>query len=228
MKNAILIVVAFVLGGAAVWYLTGRNDGAQVAGPRGGQSFGGAGRPGGFGGSGAQAPLVAVERVKHQELYDTVDALGTAQANESVTLSAKVTDTVRSVNFEDGDFVEAGAVLLELTNQRREALLAEARANLDDAQNQLRRLEESRGRGLASASDLDVARSREAATAGASQHRRRAPTRPSDPGAFRGRARLPQGEPRHAASPRTRRSRRSTTSRRSSSTSRCRRRSSAP
>ena len=162
MKNAILIVVAFVLGGAAVWYLTGQRGGPQPAGPRTGQSFGGPGRPGGFGG--AQAPLVVVQRVKRQPVYDAVEALGTAQANESVTLSAKVTDTVRSVNFQDGDYVEAGDVLIELTKREETAALAEARANLDDAQNQLRRLEDLNGRGLASASDLDVAKSREAAS----------------------------------------------------------------
>ena len=102
--------------------------------------------------------------VKRQSVYDAIEALGTAQANESVTLSAKVTDTVRSVNFEDGDYVEAGDVLIELTKREETAALAEARANLDDAQNQLRRLEELNQRGLASASDLDVAKSREAAS----------------------------------------------------------------
>jgi membrane fusion protein (multidrug efflux system) len=64
------------------------------------------------------------------------------------------------VNFEDGDYVEAGAVLVELTNQEEEALLAEARANLDDAESQLRRLEDLSRRGLSAESELDVARSR--------------------------------------------------------------------
>ena len=41
---------------------------------------------------------------------------------------------------------------------RTRALLAEARANLDDAEAQLRRLEDLSGRGLTSASELDVAR----------------------------------------------------------------------
>ncbi|HSG63348.1 MAG TPA: efflux RND transporter periplasmic adaptor subunit, partial [Gammaproteobacteria bacterium] len=75
-----------------------------------------------------------------------------------------VTDTVRRVNFEDGDFVEAGSVLIELTNQEEEALLEEARANLQDAENQLRRLEDISAAGLAPASDLETARSRAAAS----------------------------------------------------------------
>jgi membrane fusion protein (multidrug efflux system) len=169
MKNALLIVIAFALGGGAVWFLTKERGGDGGAGPAAGASFpGAAGRPSGAGGrSQAQLPLVTVGRAHRDSIYDVVEALGTAQANESVTLTAKVTDTVRRVNFEDGDYVEAGAVLIELTNQEEEALLAEARANLDDAESQLRRLEDLSGRGLTSASELDVARSR----AGASRAR---------------------------------------------------------
>ena len=168
MKNAVLIVLAFALGGTAVWFFKGDDaapggpPGAQAGARPGGGFPGAAGaRPGGFGAT--QPPLVTVERVKIASLYDVVEALGTAQANESVTLTAKVTDTVRRVNFEDGDFVDAGAVLVELTNQEEEALLAEARANLQDAENQLRRQEDIASRGLGAASELDVARSRFAA-----------------------------------------------------------------
>jgi membrane fusion protein (multidrug efflux system) len=163
MKNALLIVIAFALGGVAVWYFTGRDQASggqpQAVGGRPGGAQGGFGG-GGFGGQNQQAPLVAVGRVKKDQLYDVVEALGTAQANESVIINAKVTDTVRRVNFEDGDYVEAGTVLVELTNQEEEALLAEARANLDDALNELRRQEDIASRGLGAARELDVARSR--------------------------------------------------------------------
>src|SRR5687767_2794266 len=167
MKNVLLVVIAFALGGGAVWYFTG---GEQAAAPGAGARAGGAGgapgggRPagfgGGFGGQSQQPPLVTVSRVKQDQLYDVVEALGTTQANESVIVNAKVTDTVRRVNFEDGDYVEAGAVLVELTNQEEEALLAEARANLDDAENELRRQQDIADRGLGAARELDVARSR--------------------------------------------------------------------
>jgi membrane fusion protein (multidrug efflux system) len=162
MKNALLIVLAFALGGGAMWYFTSSREGAGGA---GGPPAGPGARPagGGFAAGGrpaAQAPLVTVGRARNDKLFDAIEALGTAQANESVTLTAKVTDTVRRVNFDDGAFVEAGTVLVELTNQEEEALLAEARANLDDAESQLRRLEDLSSRGLTSASELDVARSR--------------------------------------------------------------------
>jgi len=109
------------------------------------------------------APLVTVARVRKDQVYDTVEALGTAQANESVTINAKVTDTVRHVNFSDGDYVNAGTVLAELTNQEETASLAEARANLEDAQNDLRRQEDISAKGLGSKSALDSARSKVAA-----------------------------------------------------------------
>jgi membrane fusion protein (multidrug efflux system) len=166
MKNALLAVVAFALGAGAVWYFTASRSGggpaANVAGARGpGAGAPGAGRPGGFGGRpAAQPPLVTIGRAHRDQLYDVVEALGTTQANESVTLTAKVTDTVRRVNFEDGDYVEKGTVLIELTNQEEEAALAEARANLDDAESQQRRLEDLSNRGLSAASQLDAARSR--------------------------------------------------------------------
>jgi len=164
MKNAVLIVVAFVLGGGAMWYFT-KQSGVGSGAPQAAAPGARPGAPGGFGGRPAgQLPLVTVGRAHRDSVYDVVEALGTALANESVTLTAKVTDTVRRVNFEDGDYVEAGAVLIELTNQEEEALLAEARANLDDAESQLRRLEDLSGRGLTSASELDVARSRAGAT----------------------------------------------------------------
>ncbi|HEY3518006.1 MAG TPA: hypothetical protein VGL98_13245, partial [Gammaproteobacteria bacterium] len=117
MKNALLIVLAFALGGGAVWYVTKDRGGNAGA---GGAAFPAAagGGGGGFGGGRpqAQAPLVTVAHARRDSIFDVVEALGTAQANESVTLMAKVTDTVRRVNFEDGDYVEAGAVLIELTN----------------------------------------------------------------------------------------------------------------
>ena len=150
MRNLAVFVALLMVAAVAGWYFT-RDAGGPAGGARG---------PGGRG----EAPVVAIAPARHETLVDTVEALGTALANESVTLTAKVTDTVRRVNFEDGDYVEAGSVLIELTNQEEEALLAEARANLEDAETQLRRLVEISAAGLAPASDLDMARSRAAAS----------------------------------------------------------------
>ncbi len=83
---------------------------------------------------------VVTEAVTTRELSDVINAIGNTQANESVTISAKVTDTVSKVRFEDGQLVAAGDVLVELTNAEETALLNEALANRTDAETQLERL----------------------------------------------------------------------------------------
>jgi membrane fusion protein (multidrug efflux system) len=91
----------------------------------------------------AAAPpaTVTVHEVVSSQWVDSVDALGTAQAKESVTLTAKVTEVVRKVRFEDGDRVNQGDVLVELTGQAEVANLREAQAELNETQQQLTRLE---------------------------------------------------------------------------------------
>lgn len=150
MRVFITILVTLVVGAGAVWYYLSTRDDA-VGGPqqRGGGMWGG-----------DTATLVVLEAARLQEMVDEIEAIGTAAANESVTISGKVTDTVRKVNFDDGDFVEKDAVLVELTNEEETALLAEARANLDDARTQLRRLEDLLSKGSAPMSQVDEARAR--------------------------------------------------------------------
>jgi membrane fusion protein (multidrug efflux system) len=156
MKLSIVILLAAALIGGGYAYWQKSMDDSPPAGAGRGAA------PGGF--SRQQAPMVTVAAVRRDQLFDTVQAIGTAKANESLTVTAKVTDTVSAVDFEDGDFVEEGAVLVQLTNREEESLLAEARANLDDAESQLARLENLAGRDLISDSELDIARSREDAS----------------------------------------------------------------
>src|SRR5690606_28554275 len=47
----------------------------------------------------AAGPTVTEYQVQAGEWIDQIEALGTARANESVTLTAKVTEVVRSVRF---------------------------------------------------------------------------------------------------------------------------------
>ena len=103
--------------------------------------------------------LVVAEPVQRRTVTDTIEALGTAQANESVTLTAKITDIVSSVNFEDGDDVEAGKILVVQASEEQTALLAEARANLDEANSQLRRLRDLSAKNLVPESQFETAKS---------------------------------------------------------------------
>jgi membrane fusion protein (multidrug efflux system) len=144
----IAVVVLLILAGAV---------GYVVLDPFGEESAAAA-RPGDP--SARAATLVALAHAEEREIVESVEAIGTARANESVTITAKVTETVRGVRFEDGDYVEAGAVLVELTDAEETALLAEARAALDDAERQLARLDGLVAQGSAPVSQRDEADAR--------------------------------------------------------------------
>jgi membrane fusion protein (multidrug efflux system) len=119
-------------------------------------------RPGPSGAWGGPTTVVTVAAVK-RPLRTRVEALGTAVANESVTITAQVTDSVSQVRFEDGDYVNAGDVLVELTNEEETALLAEAEANARDTRTQLDRLEDLVLQGSVPISQVDEARARHSA-----------------------------------------------------------------
>lgn len=108
---------------------------------------------------GAPAVTVTAHEVAMDQWVDSVEALGTAQANESVTLTAKVTEVVRNIRFEDGDVVQQGDVLVELTGQAEVANLREAQAELNEAQQQLARLEPLVEQGTIPRAQFDTQRS---------------------------------------------------------------------
>lgn len=110
------------------------------------------------GGMGPVSVTVAV--VTRETLADEVESIGTAQANESVNLTAKVTDTVTAVHFEDGDLVEQGDILVELTNSAEAARLSEVQSEVDEAKRQYERLQSLIATNLISQTDLEVARTR--------------------------------------------------------------------
>ncbi|NKN33606.1 efflux RND transporter periplasmic adaptor subunit [Marichromatium bheemlicum] len=91
---------------------------------------------------GAAAPptAVIVATAEHAELAERVEALGTLRANESVVITSTVTETVAALHFDDGQRVEQGALLVELTSAEQQALLEEARARRAEAERQYRRV----------------------------------------------------------------------------------------
>jgi len=103
-------------------------------------------------------PAVIVEIVGEEMIADRIEALGTLRPNETVNLTASVSDTISSIHFEDGQAVEAGDVLVELTDTEESALLSEAETLADEARRQFERHEELRVSGSASESLLDERR----------------------------------------------------------------------
>jgi membrane fusion protein (multidrug efflux system) len=66
-----------------------------------------------------------------------------------------VTETVTALHFDDGDRVEQGAVLAEMTNTEEHALLEEAKALVAEAERQYRRVKSLEAQGTAAKSLLD-------------------------------------------------------------------------
>jgi membrane fusion protein (multidrug efflux system) len=83
--------------------------------------------------------VIAAE-VRLAPFVDRVEALGTLRANESVELTANVTETVTAIHFDDGQRVEQGDLLVELTSAEQHALLKEAQVRIDEAERQYRRV----------------------------------------------------------------------------------------
>ncbi len=136
----------------------GEQPGANLAG--GARSAGKPGPRGGPGGYERGPTIVETQTAQIRTIIEVLEAIGTTRANESVTITAKVTDTISHVKFEDGSLVETGDVLVELTNEEETALLAEAEANVDDASTQFKRLEGLLTQNSVPASQVDEARAR--------------------------------------------------------------------
>jgi membrane fusion protein (multidrug efflux system) len=88
---------------------------------------------------------------------DVIEAVGTSKAREAVTLTAKITETVRKVNFTDGQRVAAGDVLVELTSGQQVAGLAEAQATARDAERLMTRNQDLVRQGTVSRQVFDTA-----------------------------------------------------------------------
>lgn len=104
-----------------------------------------------------QAVLVTVTKVATRSFVDVIEAVGTAKANESVDITAKSTDTVGGLNFADGQSVEKGFVIAEMTSREQSADLGAARAGLNQAEQDYRRISELSKKGYATKAQLDSA-----------------------------------------------------------------------
>ncbi len=109
-------------------------------------------------GPGGQPASVVAAAVSLHTFSDGIQALGTAQARESIVLTPKVADTIRALRFDSGDRVRRGQTLVEMSSVEQGASLAEAEAANQVAQEDLRRFQELFDRGFASQARIDSAR----------------------------------------------------------------------
>ncbi|HEV8694991.1 MAG TPA: efflux RND transporter periplasmic adaptor subunit [Lysobacter sp.] len=124
-------------------------------------------------GDGGDRPVpVTTQQLRLQPWNDSLQALGTVRARESITVTAKVSEIVQQVHFDSGDVVAKGAPLVTLSGQAQQAALAEAQAAANEAEKLLSRQSELADRQLIARAALDTQRAaRDAANARVAQIR---------------------------------------------------------
>jgi membrane fusion protein (multidrug efflux system) len=111
----------------------------------------------GAGMGGGRPVPVNVARVKKEMFGDRIEAIGTAAANESITVTARVQGIIRAVNFEDGAFVEKGTEIAAIDAGEQDARLNVELANLEEQRKELERLRDLFRNQNVSRSRLDAA-----------------------------------------------------------------------
>lgn len=142
-RIAIFIAVLAVIG-AGIYVFAPGLLGLGAAAP---QQAGGPGR----------APVITAGTVAKARFIEEIEAIGTARARESVTLTAKTADTVAAINFKEGEQVAAGVILVEMASAQQAADLTSARADLAEAEKAYARAADLVSRGIAARATLDSA-----------------------------------------------------------------------
>jgi membrane fusion protein (multidrug efflux system) len=145
-KAALGVVVALAIAaaaGAGYWLgqrpaatqgaapATGAPGGAPAKGP------GMAGAPGGPGGGGGVP--VEVVKVATTSLPQSITTVGSLRSDESVTVRPEVAGRIAAINFQEGQRVAKGVVLVRLDPTINEAEVQQARANLKLARSKYER-----------------------------------------------------------------------------------------
>lgn len=119
-----LVIVAVLAGaGGGAWYYKDRlpflSSGSAAKAPRGGSG---------------RVVAVDVAPARVGEVIVSIEAVGTARAEEAVIVTSKVRGLIARIAFREGQNVERGAVLVELDAGELRAELEEKRAERDNAQ----------------------------------------------------------------------------------------------
>jgi membrane fusion protein (multidrug efflux system) len=105
-------------------------------------------------GSQAPPPIAVEEQWERQ-----VKAIGNLVAFQGVDITTEVSGIIKSINFDSGDIVEAGALLVELDNRTEQANLKSARAQFEADNSQYNRLLKLKEKSYASGNAIDVQKS---------------------------------------------------------------------
>ena len=125
-KTLGLIAASLAAGLLAGVYLIGGRGGDA---PAHSEAASHSARPGG----GMHPPAVTLVRPKIKPVEQTLTAIGTGRAIQSLTLTSDVAGLVEKIHIKPGQSVEAGAPLIELEKDQQEIAVARARADYDVA-----------------------------------------------------------------------------------------------
>jgi len=133
--SLVAAAVAVVAGGAWWW----SKSGATQDGP-----------------GGPRPVTVVAATVTPRPFEDRLEAVGTLTANESITVTSKVTAVVTAIRFVEGQQVGAGQVLVATEDSEARANLAAAQAAALESRNAWERGKQIFGQQLISKSELDT------------------------------------------------------------------------
>ncbi len=103
---------------------------------------------------GRTVTVVAAE-ARLESVRDVFEATGTTRAREAVRVVPETTGRVTAIRFDEGEWVGAGKILVELDSQSQRAELAEARARLEDARARYERARSLRETGAVPQQEVD-------------------------------------------------------------------------
>ena len=105
--------------------------------------------PGAGGPGGGRATTVSQVVAQPRVFTDRVEVLGMAKGRQSVTITSNTAELITAVHFSDGQFVSKGQVLVELKADEETAGIAEAQAQLAQADREYTRWKTLADRGIA-------------------------------------------------------------------------------
>ena len=98
---------------------------------------------------GGRATSVTQTVVGQRPFTDRIEVLGAAKGRQSVTITSNTAELITAVHFTDGQAVSRGQVLVELKADQEDAGIAEARANLAQAERNYQRWKTLADKGIA-------------------------------------------------------------------------------
>ncbi len=112
-------------------------------------AFGAKEKQGPGAGGGGRATPVSQLVVGQRPFTDRIEVLGVAKGRQSVTITSNTAELITAVHFSDGQVVSLGQVLVELKADQENAGIAEAKANLAQAERNYQRWKTLADKGIA-------------------------------------------------------------------------------